>query len=509
MKHKFQVVVALAIVAVMAFTSMAPAFAQDSVDDMPGGGWWTGTQVQNVGTTGATLTVTSYDMDASVSPVSTSPISLAKDASTTLLPADLNTADDFQGSATISSDQPLRAIVNTTNLLSSPNYGVSGGLAAAQYQGVNNPDTEVNFPLAKNSFYGKSTTFYVQNAGTNATTFQADFIFIGGNCSITTPTVQPNRMTVISAAANSSCPSGNNGLGSLKVTSSEPMAGVVMEHGSEVPAVQLQSTRGFAPSDADTAVYAPIIKSEYGNRFTGLQIQNATTGPVDVTVTYKGIYSQNGAATNCAGTSYTSSKSGLASNESVTFVHLTSDSTNPLPAGCLASATVSATGNVVAIVNESFVKSFLDNGGNGGRQEATTYAAFAGNSGTAKISAPLFKENSYKKGTGLQVQNVGSANASSVVATFIQSGSGTSYVTNPISIAAGAAYTFLDVRNQAASFWNGTAMPSSVSDSSGVFAVVVTADQPVVAIANETTYPIGRSEKQQDKNNYEGFNLTP
>lgn len=509
MKQRKRVLVTLAIVVILAVTSISAALAQDSVAEIPGSGWWTGTQIQNVGSAIAALTVTSYNIDPNQAPVSTDPINLAQNASTTLLPDDLKIQGQFQGSATVSSDQPLRAIVNTTNLQAG-NYGIAGGLAAAQYQGVNNPATELNFPLAKNGHFGKTTTFYVQNAGSNATTFQANFIFGGGNCSITTPTIQPNRMAVISPGAQGSCPTGNNtGLGSMKVSSSEPMAGVVLEHGSETPAIQLQATRGFAQSDADTTAYAPIIKTEYFNRFTGLQIQNTTGSPINVTVDYTGVSSQPGSATNCAGQSYQSTQNNLAPNESVTFVHLSSDATNPMPAGCLASATVSATGNVVAIVNEAFVPSFISGGGNGGRQESTTYSAFAGAAGTTRISAPLYKENSFDKGTGLQVQNVGNAQATNVVLTFIQSNPpGNSYVTKPQTIPAGGAKTFVDVRNQG-NLWQGTAMPSNLSDQAGVFGVVVEADQPVVAIANESTYPFGNSPKLQDKNNYEGFNLTP
>ena len=59
-------------------------------------------------------------------------------------------------------------------------------------------------------------------------------------------------------------------------------------HVSETPATQLQATRGFSPDDRATTIYAPIIKNEFFNRFTGLQIQNTTANPIDLTVTFKG-----------------------------------------------------------------------------------------------------------------------------------------------------------------------------------------------------------------------------
>jgi hypothetical protein len=76
--------------------------------------------------------------------------------------------------------------------------------------------------------------------------------------------------------------------------------------------------------------------------------------------------------------------------------------------------------------------------------------------------------------------------------------------------------TFVDVRTKPASFWNGTAMtPAALGcdaagcDGNGVFGITVTADQNVVAIANESPYPFAASRVYQDKNNYEGFNLVP
>ncbi len=90
------------------------------------------------------------------------------------------------------------------------------------------------------------------------------------------------------------------------------------------------------------------------------------------------------------------------------------------------------------------------------------------------------------------------------------------YVTNPLSIAAGSSIVILDVRLQPASYWNGTALTPAVlgctnsvtaCGNNGLFGVIVTADQPVIAIANESTYPFTAPRIKQDKSGYEGFNL--
>lgn len=491
------VYVVMSVIVSLLFTSIAVAQdAPNSSDDLPGSGWWTGIQLQNVGSTQANVSINSYQSTPGVAPIGTS-VTIPQNGSATLLPQALNLSSGFQGSAVVSSDQPLNAIVNVTNRQAAGN-GIAGGLAAAQYQGVNAPATELRFPLVKRNHFGKTTTFSIQNAGSTAATATATFKVAAGDFPFTTPLIEPGRMVIINPAA-AGVPEGNGvSVGSLTVTSSQPLAGVVSEHGSEQPALLLQSTRAFAPADGNVKAYAPIIKNEFFNRFTGLQVQNISAATIDVSVTY------NGSAGSCAGQTFTNSKTGLAAGAAHTFVHLVGQAGNTMPAGCLASATVTATGgNIVAIVNEAFTGAFLGGGGNDGRQEATTYSAFAASSATTTVKAPLYKENSFNKGTGLQIQNVGAANATNVVITFV--GSGGTYVTNPQTIPAGGALTVVQMAQKAAMF-NGTAIPSNISGSAGVFGVTVTSDQPIVAIANESTFPFGNSPVQQDKNNYEAFN---
>jgi hypothetical protein len=313
-------------------------------------------------------------------------------------------------------------------------------------------------------------------------------------------------------ASNVAPPSGNGVVGSLSVTSGQPMAGVVLEYvGGENPATVVQATRGFASAEAGTSVYAPIIKNNFFNRFTGVQVQNVSGGAINITVTYTAI-----AGGACPGGSFVDNATAVAAGASATFVQGTGSSS--VPAGCLASATIVGTGNVLAIVNEAYTAGFL--AANPGRaQEATTYHGIPSSSTTTKISVPLFKEDSFNKGTGLQVQNVGGS-AANVVLTF--TGPTGTYTSVSQSIPAGSSMTFIDVRKKPAGFWSGTAMTpaalgctgtggeaGNICGSNGVFGVIVTADQPIAAIANESTYPNTAPRISQDKNNYEGFNLVP
>jgi hypothetical protein len=482
---------------------------------LPGSGWWTGTQIQNVSASAATVNVQLFD--ASSATTFSTDHNIPAGGALTLLPSALGVNSAFIGSGVVSSDQELRAIVNVTNRATA-GLGVAGGLAAGQYQGTNQGSTTLSFPLVKNNHFGKTTSFYIQNAGASAATATAVFVLPSGVYTYTTPSIGVGKMVTFSAAdarnaGNAAPPSGNGVVGSLSVTSGQAMAGVVLEYiQGENPATVVQATRGFAASEAGTNVYAPIIKNNYFNRFTGLQVQNASGSPVNITVNYTAL-----ASGSCAGGSFQDSANNVAPGASATFVHLTGSGTT-LPNGCLASATVVGTGNVLAIVNEAYTSGFLS--ANPGRaQEATTYFAIPAATATTKISVPLFKEDSFNKGTGLQVQNVGGGTAN-VTLTF--TGPTGTYTSVPQSIPAGSSMTFIDVRKKAASFWSGTAMTpgalgctgtggeaGNICGANGVFGVIVTSNQPIAAIANESTYPNTAPRISQDKNNYEGFNLAP
>jgi hypothetical protein len=74
----------------------------------------------------------------------------------------------------------------------------------------------------------------------------------------------------------------------------------------------------------------------------------------------------------------------------------------------------------------------------------------------------------------------------------------------------------MDLRLKPASFWDGTTLTPAVlgcqnrttgCGANGVFSVIVTSDQNVVGVANESTYPIQTPRINQDKSNYEAFNL--
>lgn len=480
----------LILLMLMAF-AVAAASAQSGI---PGSGWWSGEQVQNVSSGTATIVITAYDSQSSNQYSESKTIASGQAYTFTPLSDFGSMPAGFQGSAVVSSDQPVKAIVNVTNQLAG-SLGVTGGKAAAQYQGTDGADvaTTLYFPLAKGDHFGKTTTFYIQNAGSaNASNVVATFTMRNGDTHVVNlPTIGANKMALVSVSdASTYNPTENNGrVGSLVVTGDQPLAGVVMEHPTTAnPATVLNSTRGFTSGDFDTKAYAPVVKNSRFGRFTGLQVQNTSGSPINITVTYKGV----GGA--CAGNTYTDTASNLANGESKTFVHLPG-STN-LPTNCTGSATITATGNFVAIVNEQETT--------GSPVAGIMYSAISDSSATTKVSIPLFKDDRFGARTGLQVQNVGTATTTNWSATFScttgANFTAVSSVAKTGQIAPGAAFLFYTPSND-----DLFASANPFSSSNVNCAVIIEADQKIVAIANESPVTAGAL----DDNNYEGFNLTP
>lgn len=455
----------------------------------PGGGFYTGQTLQNVGSATANVVVTAYD--SATSATYSRNYTVGVGSSVSFFSGDITgLPSGFQGSAVVSSDQPLKAIVNVTNRQSGT-YGISGGTAAAQYRGVDsaNTGTTLSFPLAKQAFGPKTSAFYIQNAGSANATFSATFLM---GTSLTDPapvsypyasgTLAPGQMAVI-VPADASVPAGR--IGSLTVTSAQPMAGTVLEYETTTaPAKILQGTIGFTSADYDGRILFPVVKKQLGGRSTGLQVQNVTGGSVDVTMVY---YGASGA---CAGLVYTETVRTVAASASTTYL----DSAL-LPSGCLASGVATATGNIAGVVNESFLPCT-----GACVQRATIYSAFPANSATTKLVAPVFKEDFGSKRTGLSIQNVGNATATASV--VFQVGA-TTYTYNNVSIPVNSSFLLLDMTNTTvypAANWAGGAMPNG-----SLAAVTVTANQPIIGIANEA--PTGAL--VQDNINYEAFNVAP
>ena len=118
----------------------------------PGGGFYSGQTIQNLGTQ-AGVSVTLYDKDNAATTYSKD-WTIPEGGALTFFVSDVpGVPAGFIGSAVISSDQIVKAIVNVTNRKSGSN-GIDGGTAAAQYRGIDDASagTLLVFPLAKQAF---------------------------------------------------------------------------------------------------------------------------------------------------------------------------------------------------------------------------------------------------------------------------------------------------------------------------------------------------------------------
>jgi hypothetical protein len=473
-------------------------------NNLPGEGWWSGQQVQNVGNREASVRIVVYDKNSSQTYESMETV--GQGAAFTFTPfTSLPLEDNLQGSALVFADQPIRAMVNVTNREvrnESLQVGIQGGMAAGQYRGMTQSSVakKLYFPLVKGNYYNHTTTFYVQNAGPVRASFLATFTMADDSIhTYSTPDVDPGQIVVFSVFDTGSFdldPLAENSVedarkGSLIVSAEVPMAGVVMEHATvQNPAKFVQTTRAFTENDFDNLAYAPVIKSMYYESFTGIQVQNVNEiGSIDVTVTY---YVTDGPN---AGEVIIQRKDGIPAGKAHTFVQLTSPpDESPLPMQNLASVVIEAEGgNFVATVNES---------------NGITYSAIPDRQATHAISAPLFKDYYYGATSGLQIQNVGTITATNVIAEFscsVINGSPFTARSLPQEIAPGKAVLFFHPSENPDMFAD--TMP--FADDRANCAVSITSDQNVVAIVNEMGVDdeYGWNFAGTDRNNYEGFNL--
>jgi len=440
---------------------------------LPGSGWKSGQQAQNVGSASAKVVMTAYEQNGTSHDCGEKTVAAGASA-TFLTDADCSTVSaGFIGSAVLSADQAIAAIVNVNNR--------GTGAAAGQYQGTDGADVAdtISFPLVKNNHSGRTTTFYVQNASTSPNNIEATFN-VNGTYSKTYNNVPANAMVIINPS-DAGVPAGQGQVGSLEVKGTQPLAGSSLEHQTTAAVGQnLQASKAFVAADGATDVYCPLYRNAHTkkNQTTGAQVQNVTNSAVTVKFTV-----------NAGGNTYGPYERTIDPGKSETFY--APELTNPtIPAGTVGSATIESTGNVVAVVNDA--------GTDNGVQRKTTYACFGG--GGTTVNVPLAKEFAGGNTTGIQVQNVG--NADTKVTLEYKATTGPSIkIQSTAMVAPGQSVTAYGV-SSASPEWQ--VLSSSGSMAGTVNGVVITADEPVVAIANESSAAPNPS--GQDTKNYEGFN---
>ena len=146
--HKKILVLVLALLLV----SVGAVSAQSG--NLPGSGWWSGQQIQNVGSASTSVLFTAYDEDGNDFPCGPAKSAGVGQSVNFLTNTDCTVPAGFVGSAVVSADQPIAAIVNVVNMPT--------GRAAGMYRGTDGADVAntIAFPLMKNNYFGRYHTLH-------------------------------------------------------------------------------------------------------------------------------------------------------------------------------------------------------------------------------------------------------------------------------------------------------------------------------------------------------------
>jgi hypothetical protein len=364
----------LLVVAMLATLFVLPVSAQSIT-------WTSGFQVQNLSDTNtADILIYYYNQDGSQATGSPFADTIAASSSKTYFP--IQAADGFNGSVVVESTEPVVAIANT--LGNAPQY-----LAATE--SFSNGALEVNLPLIMKANAGYYTWFNVQNASASADAHvTVEYIPGSDGTAYTAPAVTIAPGAAATFDQHDLADIGAKFVGSAKVTSDQPIVATVMQVGETFK--NMMGYNGFIAGAASTTVNMPLIMANNNGFYTGFQVQNAGTGPTDITIEF---------GANIAGTFAPADETAtLLAGESKTFLQNTGQFTASV-GKYVGSATITSSAEpVVAIVNQ--VKG-------GTTPLGTAYNGFDPTAATERTSAPLIMANNNGYYTGIQVMNVGGA----------------------------------------------------------------------------------------------------
>jgi hypothetical protein len=364
-----------------------------------GGTWVSGIAVQNLSATNdATVTITFYNQDGTVAHSFSTVIS-AGGQKTWYLPAHVpGLPDSFIGSAVVSSDQPVAALVNTqvpttgTGTKNNPNrVGASTG--------VINPGPKAYLPhVMKNAWDRWNAYIAVQNAGASATTVTVHYYdATGAEVDTDTQTIQAYASYIFRLEDDTELSDGF--YGSAVVDGGGQNIAVICNFynkSTDHATAQFHSYNGL--SSGGTKLYAPAMKRNYYNYNSGYKVQNIGTAPTRIKATWY-----------FAGNTYVKTSGPIAPGQAWGFYLPAVPELDPIDALPVGQRTGSAIFEsldgqpIIAIVNED---NRVDPSGRG-----ATYNAFVDGEQTTTVFFPKMDAEYYGYSGGIQIQNVGTAPA--------------------------------------------------------------------------------------------------
>ena len=390
-----------------------------------------------------------------------------------------------------SADQPIAAIVRT-------DWSASGG--AALYNSIE-PDTDIIIPLVLHNFNGQSSQFTIQNTNPSSAISDVDITLYGRGLSSPVATLN-----------NESIPAGT----SVTYTLSDPAWGTLPDTGLDlgasgfVGAVQITSATGLVaqsfidvsgsrgvtgfsavPSaSASTTLYCPLIRANfYGD--TGISIVNMNSSGVDVTIEFKSDTGSPNSGTFTQNLSIGANSSEIAfqgpgGNSRSAPTNLPGGSqtgADPTPTndGFYGVAKITATGDVLAVVNDTLF------GSGWSTESQSSYNCFNTSDAGLTFALPLVRRyhvSSTMLTTGIQIQNTSGSTATVNLDLYNWDGTSQS-ASNPSALTIPA--------NGSGNFWCGSftglpTVPPALGGSGWFGSAVLTSDQPVVAVVSDEGY---------------------
>lgn len=394
----FKAILAAALLVAMMALAIPGANAQLSIV------WSTGFQVQNLSASTANISITFYQQNGTALTPFSDTVAANGSKTYSVLNGTNGTPSvpaGFNGSAVISADQPVAAILNISG-----NSFAYGGSAS----GISAGATKVGLPLIQKNNGGFETWCSIQNAGSAAASVTVTFAprdSLSGNAHTTAAvTVQPGAATTIDTSQISAL--GTKFVGAATVNSSQPVAAICNQTGLGASKTLL-TYDGFGAGSANVRV--PLVQNgngATGNLFSsGISIQNIGTSPTNITVTF---------STNTKGSfqpaAITFNNVPAGQTKTINTANATNNANAPGFGGNTAaqryvgSATITNSANqqLVAVVNQI-----------GASSTGSSYEGYNPANATNKVSLPLLMANNGGFNTAFQCQNVGSTSASLVV----------------------------------------------------------------------------------------------
>lgn len=414
----------------------------------PAGTWASGIQIQNQSETEtANITINFYwsenSGNASATPAATFTDTIEPGKSKTYyVPSHIpQVPDDFEGSAVVTSDQPIAAILNTTRV-----DGTDKRLGSAT--GVLSPAMMVYAPYLRKNYYDRNSYIAVQNTSDSAASITITYYKADGTQTATEQaTISAYSTEIFHQNENANLDDGFHG--SATIEGDAPLAVVVnnANAGTSTTSSGFESYNGMATGA--TTLYAPKLTVRYYDYQSSFTVQNMGTADATVTVNY-----------DYGGTPYTHTSGPIAPGASWP-VYLAAEAQSNLP------ATLSGSGSAVITSDQPLVGIVTE------VNEALGYAviwnAIPGGSGTDTILFPKFDRTYYDYNGGIQIQNIGTQDTT-LTAVFSQSGrADVTVVSGPVAPGA-------------STFWYAPNVQDLTENFSGSVVVVSSNGQPIAGV---------------------------